>query len=146
MPYVEASTVIKGTPQAVYALAKDMESYPQFMEDLVSLKVLEREGNQTVTAWAGRLQGKVLKWTERDTFYDDVPRINYRQLSGDLKKFEGDWRFESAGEGCKVTLTVDFELGIPMFAAMFNPLAKIVVKKNCESMLQGLKRRIEGGV
>lgn len=144
MPQVESSVVIKGDPQSVYALAKDMESYPQFMEDVVSIKVIERSPGRTITDWHARLQGKPMRWQEEDLFDDAKPHIRYRQVSGDLKKFEGDWFFEPVEGGTKVTLTVDFELGIPMFAAMLNPVAKLVVKNNTDSMLKGMKEKVEG--
>ncbi|MHB9146773.1 MAG: type II toxin-antitoxin system RatA family toxin [Symbiobacteriia bacterium] len=144
MPFVESSVVIKGTPQAVYALAKDMESYPEFMEDVVSIKVEERSPGRTVTAWHAKLQGKPMLWKEEDLFDDEKPHIRYQQVSGDLKKFEGDWSFDPTPDGTKVTLTVDFELGIPMFAAMLNPVAKLVVRSNVEMMLRGMKAKVEG--
>lgn len=144
MPQVEASVVVQGTPQSVYALAKDMESYPEFMEDVVSIKVIERSPGRTITDWHAKLQGKPMRWKEEDLFDDETPHIRYQQVSGDLKKFEGDWFFDAAEGGTKVTLTVDFELGIPMFAAMLNPVAKLVVKSNVESMLRGMKAKLEG--
>ncbi|MGE5590007.1 MAG: type II toxin-antitoxin system RatA family toxin [Bacillota bacterium] len=144
MPQVESSVVIKGDPQAVYALAKDMESYPQFMEDVVSIKVIERSPGRTITDWRAKLQGKPMRWQEEDLFDDATPHIRYRQVAGDLKKFEGDWFFEPVEGGTKVTLTVDFELGIPMFAAMLNPVARLVVKSNTDSMLKGMKEKVEG--
>lgn len=144
MPYVEVSALVPGDRFAVYEMAKDMESYPQFAEDVDSVKVTERGPDYTVTAWQARLQGKPMRWTERDVFDDRAPSIRYRQVSGDLKKFEGEWRFEQEGRDCRVTLTVDFELGIPMFAAMLNPIAKLLVKKNCEGLLAGLRKRVAG--
>lgn len=141
MPHVEVSTLIRGDRFAIYELAKDMESYPRFAPDVDSVKVIDRGPGYTVTAWQARLQGKPFRWTERDEFDDQTPGIRYRQVDGDLKRFEGEWRFEAQGEDCKVTLTVDFELGIPMFAAMLNPIARVVVKKNSEGLLEGLRRR-----
>lgn len=136
--------MIRGDKHVIYGLASDMESYPQFMDGVDRVTVLERGDHQQITQWEARLQGKPFRWIERDVFDDAKPGITYQQTSGDLKKFEGEWRFEDVPEGCKVTLTVDFEIGIPMFAAMLNPVAKLVVKQNCESMLAGLKARVEG--
>lgn len=143
MPYVETSTVIKGDVDEIYRLAKDMESYPRFMADVVSVRVVERDGNSTVTEWVTRPRGVTLKWKERDLFDDEKRHIRYYQLEGDVKKFEGDWFFEPTPEGVKVTLTVDFEIGIPMFATLLNPFAGIIVRQNCESMLKAIKEQVE---
>jgi len=143
MPHVESSIVVKGSTEAVYALAKNMEGYPEFMKDVVSVKVIERDGNTTLTEWVTKLEGKTLKWKEKDTFDDAGKHIRYQQTEGDLKQFEGDWYFAETPEGTKVTLTVDFEFGIPMVAALLHPIAKIKVRENCEMMLQGIKQKVE---
>lgn len=144
MAYVETSIIISGDIAEIYGLAKDMESYPAFMESVEYVKVIERRPNETITEWAAWLKGKLFKWRELDVFDDQKPGIHYSQVSGDLKKFEGDWIFDETPEGCKVTLTVDAELGIPMFAAMLNPVVKLVLKQNCAGMLKSMKERIEG--
>lgn len=84
-----------------------------------------------------------MKWREEDIAYDDELRIHYDLLSGDLKVFRGDWTCETHPEGTLLKVTCEFEIGIPMFAAMLNPVAKLVVKENCESMLAGIKEHAE---
>lgn len=63
---------------------------------------------------------------------------------GDLAKFEGEWTITPVGSGARVRLTVDFELGIPMFASLLNPVATMMIRRNCEQMLAAIKRRVEG--
>lgn len=140
MPYVEVKTVIPAAREKVWRYVADMESYPRFMPSLKALRVEERDGNRTVTYWEAVVKGATLKWREEDFLDEENFRIRYRQLSGDLKKFEGEWILEEVPEGTQVTLTVDFEIGIPMFAAMLNPVAKILVKENSEGMLEAVKR------
>ena len=43
-----------------------------------------------------------------------------------------------------MTLSVDFEFGIPMIAGMLNPLLKKKVRENSENMLAAIKAQIEG--
>jgi len=117
MPYVEASISINALPAIVYELAKDMESYPKFMESVERVEILERGEGYTITKWHTKLQGRPVVWTERDVFDDAAKRIDYSLVQGDLKKFQGAWTFQPNAEGTQVKLTVDFELGIPMFAA-----------------------------
>ncbi|MGI5838253.1 MAG: type II toxin-antitoxin system RatA family toxin [bacterium] len=143
MPHVEASIEVKGPVTAVYDLAKNMERYPEFMKDVVSVKVIARDSASTITEWVTKLEGKTLKWKEKDMFDDAAKHIRYQQTEGDLKKFEGDWFFTPTPEGTKVTLTVDFEFGIPMVAALLHPIARIKVRENCEMMLQGIKQQVE---
>lgn len=143
MPYVEVSKVIHAPKGQLYEILKDMEKYPQFMKDLKSVKVLERNANTTLTAWETKIMGNSIKWVEKDIFDDENQHIRYHQHSGDLHKFEGEWILKEEAGGTRVTLTVDFEIGMPMIAGLFNPVAKLMIKENCENMLGALKLKTE---
>lgn len=145
MPYVESSIYINGSRDIAYAMAKEMEKYPLYMENVKEVRVLTRdpEENSTITQWVTNVDGRVIRWTEKDIFDDEAKTISYRQISGDLKKFEGEWRFQTEGKGTTVTLTVDFEFGIPMLAGLLNPILKKKTQANCESMLRAIKNHVE---
>ena len=143
MPYVEKSIIIHGAPDEVYALAKDMEGFPEFMPDVQSVKVVKREGSKTLTEWVTDVDGTEILWTEEDLFDDEARRIQYRLLEGDLDKFEGEWRFEVVPEGTRVVLTVDFDFGIPELANLIGDTLLLKVGENSEMMLQSMKRRVE---
>ena len=92
MPCVETKIVIKGDSKPIFEIIKNMEAYPSFMHDLVSVEILERGENTTVSHWVSNVDGRKIVWTERDTFYPEEMRITYCQTEGDLKKMEGEWR------------------------------------------------------
>lgn len=143
MPYVEVSTQIKAQAAQIYPVIKEMEKYPEFMPDLESVKVLQREENATLTHWVSNVDGRVIQWTERDSFDDEKMCIHYEQTAGDLKKFQGDWLLTETDAGTEVKLTVDFEFGIPMIAGLLNPILKKKVRDNSMNMLQAIKDRME---
>ena len=143
MPYVESKTTIKGDGQKIYDIIKDMAAYPKFMHDLVSVEILERGENFTVSHWVSNVDGRKIVWTEHDTFYPQDLKITYNQIEGDLKKMEGSWLIAPQGEECEVTLAVDFEFGIPMIAGLLNPILKKKVRENSENMLNSIKAQIE---
>ncbi|MBP2654962.1 MAG: hypothetical protein H6Q73_2531 [Firmicutes bacterium] len=144
MPYVEAVMPVKAQPKDIYIILKEMEKYPDFMPDLISVEVIERKDNTTKTKWVSNVGGRIIKWTEQDVFDDKNMHISYRQTDGDLKKFEGEWVLTPVGDGTEIKLTVDFEFGIPMISGLLNPIAKKMVKANSESMLKGIRDRLEG--
>ena len=143
MPYVESKITIKGEGSKIYEIIKDMASYPNFMKDLVSVEILERGEDYTVSHWVSNVDGRKIVWTERDTFYPEDLKITYAQTDGDLKKMEGAWIIVEQGEDCEVTLAVDFEFGIPMIAGLLNPILKKKVRENSENMLKSIKEQIE---
>ena len=119
MPYVESKTTIKGDGAKIYDIIKDMAAYPNFMHDLVSVEILERGENYTVSHWVSNVDGRKIVWTERDTFYPEELKITYAQTEG------------------------DFEFGIPMIAGLLNPILKKKVRENSENMLNSIKAQIE---
>ncbi|VBB05681.1 polyketide cyclase / dehydrase and lipid transport [Lucifera butyrica] len=143
MPYVEVSLPVYCERQKVYPLLKEMEKYPEFMPDLVSVEVMERTENTTVTKWVSNVDGRIIKWTEKDIFDDENMHIAYQQIEGDLKKFQGEWILTPFDGGTEIKLTVDFEFGIPMIAGLLNPILKKKVRLNSENMLNAIKEKVE---
>ncbi|WP_425061081.1 hypothetical protein SCACP_18500 [Sporomusa carbonis] len=143
MPYVEVTLPVHCDRSEIYPILKDMEKYPEFMADLVSVEVIERNANTTLTKWVSNVDGRIIKWTELDTFDDANMHIHYKQTEGDLKKFEGEWILTPIAEGTEIKLTVDFEFGIPMIAGLLNPILKKKVRDNSMNMLTAIKDRME---
>lgn len=143
MPYVEVALAVQATARDIYQIIKEMEKYPQFMQDLESVTVLERQDNSTVTHWVSRVDGRVIRWTEKDVFDDEHMYITYKQIEGDLSKMQGEWILTPLESGTEIKLTVDFEFGIPMIAGLLNPILKKKVRTNSENMLQAIRQRLE---
>lgn len=146
MPYVEVSLPVQCEPAQAYPFIKDMEKYPEFMPDLVSVTVVERTDGRTVSDWVSNVDGRLIKWRELDLFDDAAMHIVYKQLAGDLKKFEGEWRLLPLADGTEIRLTVDFDFGIPMIAGLLNPILKKKVRDNSMNMLHCIKEKIENNV
>ncbi len=142
---VTATAVIRAPLQEVYRQAQDVEAFPSFMPDLQSVRVLAREGNRTVTEWVGVIQGRRVRWVEEDEWDDVAHRCAFRQREGDFTRYEGVWTFAPVPEGTRTTLTVDFELDLPLAGPLLSTLLRTLVRKNMESMLEALRLRLEGG-
>lgn len=143
MPHVIRKIVIDGEPQAIYNLAKDMESYPQFMPDVESVLVVSRTPASTVTEWSTDIDGTPFMWTEEDRFDDEALTITYQLIEGDLDKFEGTWTFTRVPGGTEVCLSVDYDFGLPELTDLIGPTLHQKVEENSQMMLSGLKRLVE---
>ncbi|MDR7484233.1 MAG: SRPBCC family protein [Armatimonadota bacterium] len=144
MPSVQASTVIRAPLERVYALAQDVERFPEYMPDLERVTVLERQDRRTVTQWVGVVQGRRIRWVEEDEWDDARWTCTFRQRSGDFARYEGQWRFEPTPEGTRTSLVVEYDLEIPLAGPLLGALVKVLMRKNCESMLAALKAQAEG--
>ena len=152
MPEERLTRAIDASPTVIWNLLTHMEEFPRYMDAVDRVTVIEQGEGYTITDWVTRMEGHPFRWQERDEFHPDAGRIDYHLTQGDLRRFEGLWQLDppvGRTGPCEVTLTVRFEFGLPMLQAMLNPVAKIVLRRNMTSMLEGLAsaaRAIEDGV
>ena len=143
LPRVEVSKIINAPIDKVFAICSDMVSFAEFMPDVESVSLIEEGANYTITDWKTKLQGKRIEWRERED-YDSVNyHIRYEQIKGDLKKMEGEWIFTESEDGTGVTLTMDFEFGLPLLEPVLNPVALLALRKNMNGMLSAIKNKAE---
>ena len=143
MPYLEARIVVDAPARDVYELAKDQERFPQFMPDVESVTIVERLPDRVITRWKTLVEEAPIEWIEEDLFDDARTRIDYKLLEGDLDTFEGAWTFVETEGQTQVTLSVDYDFGVPTLAELIGPTLHKKVQENSEMMLAALKREAE---
>jgi uncharacterized membrane protein len=147
MPTVENQATINAPIDKAYAVAKDAERFPEFMPDVKSLEVVERDGPRVVTRWVGAIPrfNLTVKWTEEDLWDDAEHTCRFRQLEGDYDSMSGVWRLEEAAEGTLFTSVVEYEYNVPVVGALVKKVIQHLVRSNIQSALEAIKRRAEGG-
>lgn len=143
MPFIEATIVVDAPAREVYELAKDQERFPEFMPDVELVTVLENHGARVISRWKTLVEEAPIEWIEEDIFDDAALRVDYRLLEGDLDTFEGAWTFEERDGATYVTLTVDYDFGVPTLAELIGPTLDRKVRENSDMMLAALKREAE---
>ena len=146
MAFVQSEIVIDAPAAEVYELAKEQERFPEFMPDVETVVVLERHAGYIVTRWKTLVEEAPIEWTEEDRFDDITPRIDYKLIEGDLDTFEGAWLFDEVAGRTRVTLTVEYDFGVPTLAELIGPTLAKKVRENCEMMLAALKTEAEAKV
>ncbi|MHB0913465.1 MAG: type II toxin-antitoxin system RatA family toxin [Armatimonadota bacterium] len=147
MPKVESSVVINGDMEKVFALARNVEAFPEFMEDVQSVTVLERDGNRTVTEFVGIVKEfrTTMKWVEEDIWDEEAKTCSFGLVKGDFKSYSGLWTFEPADGGTRFTSVIDFEYDIPMIGPLIKSLIAKKMKQNVDNMLAAIKAQVENG-
>ena len=143
MPTVTAEAVINAPIEKVYALAKDIERFPEFMEDVEEVEILEQSPERQVSRWVGvvRELNRKITWTEEDFWNDEEHVCRFRQIEGDFTSYEGVWSFEPHDGSTLVRLEVTYEYRVPLVGALIQNLLRKKVQQNCQSMLEALKRK-----
>jgi ribosome-associated toxin RatA of RatAB toxin-antitoxin module len=145
MPTITSEITVHADVEKVYALAKDVEHFPDIMADVEKITVLEREGNRTVTEWVGKIRqfNRTVKWTEEDHWNDAERSCAFEQIKGDFSLYRGLWKFEPANGGTRMTLTLEYEYDVPLIGPLIKKVVQKLVKANCDQMLDALKREAE---
>ncbi|MDH6115199.1 ribosome-associated toxin RatA of RatAB toxin-antitoxin module [Kitasatospora sp. MAP12-15] len=144
MPRVEVDLSIAVPPEEAWAAVVDVLKYPDCMESVDSVEIVDQpDDTHRTTAWAVRLKGSVLQWTETELIDHAARRFDFEQVSGDLGEFVGHWAVRPGpGSGSTVSLHVDFDIGIPLLAEMLNPVAADALRESAAQMLAALEQRL----
>lgn len=147
MPRVEVSAEIRADLDKAYETAKNAYRTGRFGDttNIRSVTILEEGPDYSISEWDVVLQGKGFKWTERDTYDETKKAIRFDQVKGDLAKLSGECILEEGTGGTIASMWVDFDFGVPMLAAILNPIATAALRKNLKEMLDYLKEWTEGG-
>jgi ribosome-associated toxin RatA of RatAB toxin-antitoxin module len=146
MPHVSVSVWIQAPLEKVYAIAKDNASFPEFMDDVVSLTIVEQEGNRVVSDWVGLIPTFRLKvrWRQEDLWNDENHTCAFRQVKGDYDQLEGTWEFIEENGGTTLKTELDYEYNVPTLGALVKKVIHNIVIKNLEGMNAAFKKRAEG--
>ncbi len=148
MPHIENRATINAPLETVFALARDQESFPQFMPDVESVTVAERseDGSRTVTDWVAVASDFKLKvrWTEEDLWDEAAHTCRFTQLKGDYTAYGGLWTFTPDGaNGTQFQSEIDYELEIPLIGPLLKAVVARLMRDNTQKILDAIKVRAE---
>ena len=148
MPRIEQTIEIAAPIAKVYAVARNVEAFPQFMDDLKSLTVLERseDNARTVTEWVGLIREfkMTVKWTQEDLWRDVDYRDDFKMLHGDMDRMEGYWQFSAPSETVtRFESVLDYEYDVPLIGPMVKSLIKKKLTDNLQATMDAIKKQSE---
>jgi uncharacterized membrane protein len=149
MPRVESSILISAPREQVIAVARNNESFPEFMSDVQSVVVKEKadDGLRIVSDWVGIVPkfGNKIRWTEEDNWNLAEGTCSFRQLSGDYDQFEGVWTFtEETADRTRFDSVLDYRLEIPLVGSIIKAIVHKTMQNNLDATLKAIKTRCEG--
>ncbi|MGX5805715.1 type II toxin-antitoxin system RatA family toxin [Bradyrhizobium sp. Arg314] len=126
MPKFEATRRVAHTPEEMFALVADIETYPQFLPLCESLTVRsrkERDG-RTILVADMSIGYKAI----RETFTTQVllnpaeHAIDVKYIDGPFKYLSNIWRFDPASRGCEVHFFIDYEFKSRILGAVMGTM------------------------
>ena len=142
MPIIELKRTIAAPVNRIVEIAKDVESYPQFMPDVKSVKVIEKseDGKRQIVEWVGIIKqfAREIKWTQEDRWTADN-RVEFSQIKGDYDKMEGYWEFRNTDAGTEFVNYLDYEYKVPLLGALLTKVVDHLVRQNLNSIMDGIE-------
>jgi uncharacterized membrane protein len=148
MPRVEFTVTINAPQAKVIGVARDNESFPDFMPDVKSVNVLTRsdDNNVVTSSWVAEVPRFHVKihWEEEDTWDIKAGTCTFRQLMGDYDKFEGEWTFVPLdGDKTRFDAWIDYELNIPLVGSLVKQVVHKTMVDNLKSTMYAICKRCE---
>jgi len=148
VPTIQNTVVIDAPPEAVYAIARDVERFPEFMPDVQRITIVEasEDGARQVVEWVGLIPmfKLTVRWTEEDHWDDEERTCRFRQVKGDFTEYGGLWRFDAEGAGTRFASEVSYELDIPTVGPLIKGVVRKIMSDNVDRLQAAIKRRVEG--
>jgi ribosome-associated toxin RatA of RatAB toxin-antitoxin module len=137
-----SSIDVDATAEELMAIVSDLDSYPDWLQDVKAVEVLEQdsEGRATVAAMTVDVTVREVSYT-LEYEYDGVERMSWvSRPGGDVKHIEGSYTFEINDDG---GTTVVYDLAIDPGFPVPGFLLKRAAKAITSAALEGLKARAE---
>jgi ribosome-associated toxin RatA of RatAB toxin-antitoxin module len=143
----EQSTEIGASPEAVFAVASDLERYPEWQDFLQRVTVKERDGDGRPTLVEAEADATVtaLRMVLRAT-RTEPSRVAWRSEGGDVKALNGAFDIAPAGAGrSRATFRLEVDPGFKLGLLLRGGIADRLRDRILAGMLDGLRRRAESG-
>lgn len=121
--------VVGAEPDTVFAVAIDLEDYPEWASEVRSVSVLDRDKQHrpTVASFRAAAFGRSTTYTLRYDYRDAPKQLSWVQVEGDLtSKLDGSYRFEAVDGGTLVTYQLEVELRVPIPGFVKQRAARLV--------------------
>lgn len=151
MPQVKNKVTINAPFDTVWALAQDVEKFPNIMPDLDKVEVLEKsqpsaQTTRTVTEWHSRIKqfNRTIIWTEEDIWNEEKGTCDFWQIKGDFTEYKGSWKFREVSRGStELDLAIDYSFDIPLVGALMKGVMQKLMQQNVDMMSSALKGEAE---
>jgi ribosome-associated toxin RatA of RatAB toxin-antitoxin module len=141
----EQSTEIAARPEAVFAVASDLERYPEWQDFLQRVTVTERDTDGRPTLVEAEADAKVtaLRLVLRATRTEPT-RVGWHSEGGDLKAISGAFDLAPAGDGrTRATFALEVNPGRKLGLLLRGGVADRLRDRIMSGMLDGLRRQAE---
>jgi ribosome-associated toxin RatA of RatAB toxin-antitoxin module len=131
---IRRSAIVNHSAERMFALVNDVAAYPKRFSWCSASHVLEQDDAHLVARLELKFAGFTQSFTTRNSL-QPPRRIGMDLVDGPFRELRGAWEFAALGDGCKVSLALDFDYAGSFIAALmragFQKLADRMVDEFC---------------
>lgn len=112
------------SPEQMFALVCDLESYPRFIPNCKDMRVKREDGTAEDVVFARMTVNfgpLTQSYTSRVVSDAEALTIAARAVDGPFAHLDSKWTFESEQIGTRVRFHIDFKINNPLIAAIAEP-------------------------
>ena len=143
---IERSALVIHSAAKMYQLVLDVPAYPQFLSWCTSTLVQEQTAALQKASLTVSVAGVIQRFTTINTLYTDA-RIELNLYEGPFRNLHGAWDFvQLGGDGCKVSLGLDFEMRSGPVAKVFGKGFGKIVNRQVSDFCKRADEVYKGGI
>ena len=128
-------------------ILRDYTRYPEFMENVDKVEIIERNGNVGMSRWFITVEDAPLAWIEKDLFDTPNYQIAFQSIEGDFDNINGRWSIiDNIDSGIAINFELQYNLGIPVIEEVLGHILQEKMKANLDTMMVGVTNELQRGV
>lgn len=140
MASAQRTEVMQASKESILAVLKDYESYPEYMDGVSSVEVLERNGDSAKVKYDLNV---IKTFSYVLNLEESADGISWSFDNGDIFSHNnGSWELKDLGDGStEVTYNIDLDIKIKMMGT--GMITKKLVNTSLPSMMKAVEKRAQ---
>jgi ribosome-associated toxin RatA of RatAB toxin-antitoxin module len=119
---VDRSALVPYTPQEMFELVSDIDSYPRFLPWCHGARILSRDVDEVRARIEFAVAGVTRSFTTRNR-HQVNKMIEMHLVDGPFSRLNGFWRFDPLGEeGSKIALFLEYDFSSRVLGMVVGPI------------------------
>jgi ribosome-associated toxin RatA of RatAB toxin-antitoxin module len=138
--------VIRARPEAIFAIAADVERWPTLHPAYRWCRVLERTPRTVLFEMGGRIRGWPARWRAHQERFPEEGRIVFRHVAGITRGMVVEWRLHPEADGrTRLWIDHDFVMDWPVIGRVVGDVVvgPVFIDWIARRTLLGVKRLLE---
>ena len=136
MPQLEYKRILPFENKKLFDLVLDIESYPEFLEECSSARIISKDEKKIIADLAIKFKGFEEKYRSEVTIGNDI--IEARATSGPFKYLYNKWKFKKiSNTETEIEFFIDFEFNNSLFSGIMN----LIFQDSASKMLLAFENR-----